>query len=300
MKKKIIFIVIALLIIVALIMFWYIKNINNNNENNQNDKTFKIVTSFYPVYIMAENITNGANNINLSNMAEVNGGCLHNYTLSAKDVKKVENADVFIENGVGIENFTDKLLQLYSNIKIIDSSIGITDIIKDEAEENGHIWTEIENYKYQVKNIANELSKYNKENAEIYTKNANEYIEKLEELNKKYKDELANLSGEKAICLNEAFAYLGKDLNLDMILVETDHEESTLSADKLKDLIDQSKENNIKMIIIGENDNTKNAETIAAETGATIYKLKTGMDGDYSTNSYLDDMEYNLQQLKGK
>ena len=32
-------------------------------------------------------------------MAEVNGGCLHDYTLSTNDVKKFENADVFIENG---------------------------------------------------------------------------------------------------------------------------------------------------------------------------------------------------------
>lgn len=62
-------------------------------------------------------------------------------------MKKFENADVFIENGVGIENFTEKLLQVYSNLKVIDSSTGITDIINDEEEENGHIWTSMENYK---------------------------------------------------------------------------------------------------------------------------------------------------------
>ena len=114
----------------------------------------------------------------------------------------------------------------------------------------------------------------------------------------KYKEELSNLSGEKAICLNEAFAYLCRDLNLDMIMVETDHEESTLSADRLRNLIDQAKESDINIIIIGEDDNTQNAETIASETGAKIYKLKTGLGGDYSENSYLDDMEYNLEILK--
>lgn len=36
-------------------------------------------------------------------------------------------------------------------------------------------------------------------------------------------------------------------------MVETDHEESTLSADKLKELIKQVKESNIQVIIIGEN-----------------------------------------------
>ena len=298
MKKRILIAGIVLFCIVALIVFLCIKNNSRNNEQTQERNNFKIVTSFYPIYIMTENVTKGANNIELSNMAELNGGCLHDYTLSTSDVKKVENADVFIENGVGLENFTEKLLQIYSRVKIIDSSREIQDIINNGEEQNGHIWTSIENYKKQVENIAYELSNYNPENAEIYKKNANVYIEKIEEINNKYKEELGDLSGEKAICLNEAFAYLGRDLNLDMIMVETNHEESTLSADRLKNLIDQSKESNIKIIIIGEDDNMQNAETIASETGAKIYKLKTGMGGDYSENSYLDDMEYNLEQLK--
>lgn len=297
MKKKVLITGIVLFCVVAIIIFLCIKNASRNNEQAQESNKFKIVTSFYPVYIMAENITKGATNIELSNMAEVNGGCLHDYTLSTSDVKKLENADVFIENGAGIENFTDKLLQVYSEVKIIDSSEEIQDIIKEDEEENGHIWTSLENYKKQVVNISEELAKYNPENAEIYTKNAKEYVEKIEEINKKYKEELESVSGKKAICLNEAFAYLGRDLNLDMIMVETNHEESTLSADKLKEIINQAKESNIKVIIIGEDDNTQNAETIAAETGATIYKLKTGMGGDYSENSYINDMEYNLEQL---
>ena len=232
MKKKIIVTGIILFCLVSLIVFLCVKNINKSNEQSSNSNNFKIVTSFYPMYIIAENLTQNAQNIELSNMAEVNGGCLHDYTLSTNDVKKFENADVFIENGVGIENFTEKLLQVYSNLKVIDSSTGITDIINDEEGENGHIWTSMENYKKQVKNIANNLAKYNTENAEIYNRNADEYIEKIEELNRNYKEELSSLSGKKAICLNEAFSYLARDLNLDIIMVETDHEESTLSADK--------------------------------------------------------------------
>lgn len=298
MKKKILITVIVLLCIVALIILLCVKNASRNDKQSQENSNFKIVTSFYPIYIMTLNVTEGANNIELKNMAELNGGCLHDYTLSTTDVKKVENANVFIENGVGIENFTEKLLQIYSRVKIIDSSREIQDIISSGEEQNGHIWTSLDNYKKQVENIAYELSNYNSENADIYNKNANEYIAKIEDLENRYKEELSNLSGEKAICLNEAFEYLGRDLNLDMIMVETDHEESTLSADRLRSLIDQAKASNIKAIIIGEDDNTQNAETIATETGAKIYKLKTGMSGDYSKNSYLDDMEYNLEQLK--
>jgi zinc transport system substrate-binding protein len=264
----------------------------------EEQENFKIVTSFYPIYIMTKNITYGAEDVKLSNMADVNGGCLHDYTLIANDVKKVENADVFIQNGEGIENFIDKILETYSNVNIINSSEGIKELIQDNDEINGHIWTSLENYKKQLENIASKLSEYNSENAEIYNKNKEEYIKKLDELENKYKMELQNLSGENAVCLNEAFAYFGRDLNLDMIMVETDHEESTLSADALREVVNQVKEKNIKIIIIGEGDNTKNAETIEAETGAKTYILKTGLSGDYSLDSYLQDMEYNLEILK--
>lgn len=39
---------------------------NNNNEN------YKIVTSFYPIYIMTYNITDEASNVELTNMADAN------------------------------------------------------------------------------------------------------------------------------------------------------------------------------------------------------------------------------------
>ena len=133
MKKKILIAGIILFCIVALIIFLCIKNASRNEGQVQDNNNFKIVTSFYPVYIITENITKGATNIELSNMAELNGGCLHDYTLSTSDVKKVENADVFIENGVGLENFTEKLLQIYSRVKIIDSSKNIENII-DKGE----------------------------------------------------------------------------------------------------------------------------------------------------------------------
>lgn len=297
-KKRIIIAIIVIVCILALITFLVWKNIEKSNNELEAVNNFKIVTSFYPIYIIAENITNGAENVELSNMAEVNGGCLHDYTLSTNDVKKVENADVFVQNGEGIENFTDKILEIYSNVKIINSSEGIENIIQDGEEVNGHIWTSIDNYITQVKNIAHNLSEYNKENSDIYQNNANEYIAKLEEIKENYNTELSNLSGQKAICLNEAFAYLGKDLNLDMIMVETNHEESTLSADTLKEIIEQSNENDIKIILIGDGDNTKNAKTIASETNANIFQLKTGLGGDYSLDSYLNDLNYNLEVLK--
>ena len=232
-------------------------------------------------------------------MADRNVGCLHDYTLSTTDMKKLEKADVVVQNGLGIENFMDKILNTYSEIKIIDSSKNIISKIEENGEVNNHIWTSLSNYMMQVEEIAKSLSEANPENKEVYEKNKENYIKELKKLQKEYQTELANLNDKKAICLNEAFSYLAKEVGLEIISVETNHEESSLSAEKMKELIEIMKKENIKSILVDKEDNLKSAQTLASETGAKIYELQSGLTGSEENNSYLQIMKENLEILKG-
>ncbi len=291
--------IVLLVIILALVLFASIviyKNITQKPEE-ENDN-FKIVTTFYPIYIMTENITEGATNIELVNMTDTNVGCLHDYTLSTSDMKKIEKADIIIQNGLGLENFMNKILTTYSDIKIIDSSANITDKVEENGEINAHIWTSIANYISQVEEITNKLSIANPENASIYVANKEKYIKKLKELQKEYTEQLENLQSKKAICLNEAIPYLAKEIGLEIISAETDHEESSLSAETMKNLINQMKQENITAILVDSEDNIQSAQTLANETGAKIYQLKSGLTGSMDKDAYLQAMEENLKQLK--
>lgn len=297
MKKHIKYIV-AVIVVILIIVLLVTLNIKRNNQKKEESNITKIVTSFYPMYIMSENLTDGASNVELENMADVNVGCLHDYTLMTEDIKKVENADIFISNGLGMESFINKLIEANSNMKIIDSSKSITNVIKSEEETNPHIWTSIDNYILQVQTISDSLKEYNAENSEVYEKNAEKYVEELTELKNKYKEELAFLEGRRAVCLNEAFEYMGEELGLELLTVQTDHEESTMSAEMLKNIINTVKEENIEIIIIDKNDNEANAETIANETGAKIYKLNSGLTGNLEKDAYIKQMEENIEILK--
>ena len=296
-KGKIIKIIIVILIIVLILGFIIWKNIERNRTISSNEENVKIVTSFYPMYIIAENLTEGAENIELVNMADVNVGCLHDYTLTTEDMKSIENADIFIANGLGMESFIDKIVSSNEEMAIIDSSYQIENLITHNEETNAHIWTNIEKYIQQVTNVKEGLQKYNAENSEIYEKNAEQYIQSLNELKQEYSEKLQTLQGTKAINLNEAFEYLGQELGMEMITIETDHEESTLSAEMLKNIIDTVKEDKIEMIIIDKNDNKTNAETIANETGAKIYELNSVLSGSMEKEAYIVAMEENMKIL---
>ena len=292
MKKRNIIITIAVvLILIAVIV---IGNLNRRDEIESD--SLKIVTSFYPIYIMTLNITNGVENIEVSNMAENYVGCIHDYTLTTTDLKKFENADIFIQNGYDMEQFSQKIIDSYPNVKMVDSSTKITDFVQDGEEVNPHFWTSIDNYMLQVEAITDGLKKLDSSNSELYEQNKNTYIQKLQELKSNY--EGFNFEGNSVVSLNESFSYLFKFIGVDETLIETDHEQSALSAETVRDVIEEVKNSGIKAIVIGQNDDDQNANLIASETGATVYRLNDAMSGDGSLDSYINTMKENLEILK--
>ena len=57
---------------------------------------FRIVTSFYPMYLATINITDGVNGVEVYNMTKPQTGCLHDYQLMTEDMKTLEKAEEVI------------------------------------------------------------------------------------------------------------------------------------------------------------------------------------------------------------
>ena len=225
-------------------------------------------------------------------------GCLHDYTLSTLDMKKIENANIFIQNGLDLEEFMNKIIETNQNLNIINSSTEVTNTLKNNENINPHIWTSIENYIKQVETISKELCIYNSENSKIYTENCQKYVDSLKQLKAKYDMQLSKLKLQKVICLDEALVYLANSINMETTYIETNHEESTLSADTMKNIIEKMKQENIKLIFTSEENNLNNAQALANETGAQIVELNSAISGENDKNAYLDAMTKNLEILK--
>ena len=117
-----------------------------NNYSNSQDK-LKISTSFYPIYIMTINIVDGVPGVSVDNIADQNIGCLHDFQLQADDVKAIENSDLFIVNGAGMESFLDDLIKEQPNLSIIDSSKDI-DLIYDEHYHDCSLYNANQEHNY--------------------------------------------------------------------------------------------------------------------------------------------------------
>lgn len=271
------------------------------------DNNLKFVTSCYPVYIMALNLTDNIEGVEISNMTEKHSGCLHNFQLQSEDLKQIEKSSAFIISGAGMESFLDKVIKESPNVKIIDSSEGI-ELIKDDDcdcedehchhEYNPHIWVSISNYIKQVENIAKGLAKIDPAHSEQYKKNADTYIEKLNALKNKMHSELSGIKNKNIITFHEAFPYFAKEFGLNIAGVITHEPDNDPNAKELMDIIEVANNLGIKALFVEPQYPSTAAKIVSHETDIKIYTLDPGANGYSFKDAYLKIMEKNLEVLK--
>ena len=64
----------------------------------------RVVTTFFPVYVAALNVTDGVKGVQVVNLAKEHVGCLHDYRLTAGDMRELERADILLASGAGMES----------------------------------------------------------------------------------------------------------------------------------------------------------------------------------------------------
>ena len=282
---------------------------NNSAESNnsiESNNKLTIVTSFYPMYISTLNIVKDIPDVEVINMTAPQTGCLHDYSLSTKDLKTLSSADIFVINGAGMESFLDDVIDEYSDLKIIEASNGIsliedTDHDEHEHDVNPHVWVSISKNIEEVSNIAKELSAFDPNHASEYEANADAYIAKLENLRTEMHAALDNVNNKDIISFHEAFPYFAEEFNLNIAGVIEVEPDSEPSAKEVENIISIINEKNIKALFTEPQYSSKIADTIAKETGASIYTLDPIVTGDANEDAYDDyivKMQENLNTLK--
>ena len=278
----------------------------------QGDETV-IVATFYPMYVFAQNVAAGIEGVRVENMADQSVGCLHDYQLQTRDMVTLDGADALIINGGGMEQFMDKVLSLREDLPVIDASEGITflpamhshhhdeyeeDDEHDEHEEvNPHVWLDPAMAAVQVKNIADGLAQADPAHAQAYKENGEKYIEKLNTLDAEIASELAPFAGRQIITFHEAFTYFAQAYGLEVAGVIANEPGQDPSTREIAQTCDLVSEKGIGTLFVEPQYPQKAAETIARETGASMYTLDPVVSGDGTPESYENIMRENARIL---
>lgn len=284
---------------------------NNNNEalsdSAQTQGKITVFTTIFPVYDFAKNI--GGQRAEVINLIPV-GADPHSWEPSPQDMAKLQQADVFIYCGAGIEPWIDTVLNSFGTTKplLVDSSIGVELLTGNGHHDHHHnhnvdphIWLDPLNAQIQVNNITEALIKADPANAEYYRQNQANYSDKLNQLDQEYRQKLASVPNKKFVTSHAAFGYLAKRYGLEQIPLRGLSPEVEPSPARLAEVVRLCRENDISYIFFENLISDKVSNTIAREIGGgTLVLHPLGgitKEQQKQKQDYISLMKENLNNL---
>lgn len=261
------------------------------------NQSLRVVTSFYPVYVAVLNVTAGITGVEVSNLASPHVGCLHDYQLTAGDVRRLADADLLLVNGAGMEPFLGKVAQQSPGVRVVGVSEGIALL-----DDNPHVWVSLEGARRQTENIAAALAAAAPDRADAFRANASAYSASLSALEEKMRAALAPYAGTPIVTFHQAFPYFARDFDLDLAGEIEREPGAEPSARELADTVKLVRERKVKALFAEPQFPDKSAQVVARETGVRVYSLDpvvTGpSDPEEARGAYLRAMEKNLEVLQ--
>jgi zinc transport system substrate-binding protein len=264
------------------------KNINNGEEK------VNVTVSISPIKEFTELI--GGDKVKVTSLIADNVEP-HDVDLKPRDFEKLTKSELFIYNGLGMEDWLEQVKEQISEdkIKYVDTSEN-GNPIKTDGKTDPHQWLSLKEAINQCNNIKNALEEVDPKNKTYYEENYEKVKTDFEELYNEYLPKFQSLEHKNFVTSHEAFGYLCRDFGLEQQALNDLFGEGELTAKKIEDLVKYCNDNGVTTIFSEEEDSQKEANTLAKEINGEVkplYTLETKVEG----KSYLEVMKINLEEI---
>lgn len=300
----------------------------------------RVLVSTFPVYQLTRNITTGSERVQVELMIPAQMGCPHDYALTPQDMRKLAEAQVFVVNGLGLEEFLGQPLKTANpTLQVVDSSAGITEVLhygdEDGEEEehhhghghdahgrghdhhhdhdhdhdgqghvhhagpNPHLFASPRMAALQVANIARALTILVPEEGELFKRNAQAYVQKLEALDAAFRQLGKRLANTRIVTQHGVFDYLARDMGLEIVAVVASHPGQEPSAAEVLELVQTIREKKAGALFTEPQYPDAMGKTLARESGIAVAVLDPVANGPEGAglDYYEKTMRTNLQTL---
>lgn len=293
------------------------------------------VTSFYPVYLLADAVAEGVDGVTVQNLTENHSGCLHDYTLTTKDMRLLARAELLLINGGEMELFLTKTADDYENLTIVNTSEGYQflegvehshDHDEDKEQEahdheheheheheseavsevehhhavNGHLWLDIDGYLLQLSAVEEALVKMNPAGEAGYRENAAACRKELSALKEEFSLAKQKLAGIETVVFHEGFVYLLRMLGMEAVHCLAMDADTQISAGEAAEIVEECKLHGIA-VLFAEAEYVDNiSETFGGETESVVVALDALTGGEKSETpimTYCNGMRNNLNAI---
>lgn len=295
----------------------------------------KVVCATAPLYDWTRQITKGTTSTDAKLIID-KGTDLHSFQPSAADIIAIKNADVLVFVGGesdewirdAIKETTNKNQKVVCLMDVLKDSIVEEEVVEgmqdedehdhdhdehhdkdheDHDHEEGpeydeHIWMSLRLAAKSCKAIEEALSSVAKNDASKFKANLDEYVSKLEALDKQYGEAVKSARLDTMVVADRyPFRYLAEDYKLKYSAAFVGcSAETEASFETVKFLANKVKELDSKTILTIENSDGKIAKTVIETSGKTDVKVEAldSMQSCGAELDYLKVMTGNLEKLK--
>ncbi len=271
-----------------IISIFFVLSLLPSCTQEQSDK-LQVYVSFYAIEDFAREI--GGDKIDVINLVQT--GEPHDFEISATQMAKLLNSDLFIYSGTidsWAQDISDSAAHEGCLVLKADGNINLNN------HHDPHIWLNPDIAIAQMEQICNALCEIDENNKDFYTNNLNGAKEKCDLLKQKINSSKDKTNSHTIITAHGAYAHLLDLLGITQLSIEGIHSEGDPTAAQMAKIIDFARENNIKHIFVSPNENSKSAQGVANEVGAKIVYLDS-LEVNNQNGGYFNAMEKNIEEI---
>lgn len=282
--------------IISLLSLLTLAACSGTNDKEDDKNRLKVTATFYPLAYLSQEI--GGDFVNVTQITP--GGVEpHDYEPTPQDLATIQNSQVFIMHGYGIDVWAENIINdlKAKNITVTEAGKNVEVVANDP-----HVWLNPTKFQKEAEAIRDAFVQADPAHAQEYKLNATGLISDLIALDREYREGLTDCKVRKIVTSHDAFGYLAQTYNFENLAIAGISPEEEPSPKRLAELTDFARNNNIKYIFFEELVSPKIAETLAAEVGAQSLVLNPieGLTEKQQAKSenYLVLMQRNLYNLR--
>ncbi|MGW2744845.1 metal ABC transporter substrate-binding protein [Streptomyces sp. NPDC001450] len=278
-----------------------------------NTSRFDVVASFYPMAFLAERI--GGSHVHVTTLTSP-GQEPHDLEISPQQIAGLGESDAVLYLKNLQPSVDDAVAQSPVQTKIDAASLTTLEEHGNEVgghaaahdthegEESGgkdpHIWLDPVRYAQVAEGVGKAFEKADPNHAADYRKNTAALVKKLDDLNTRFKDGLANSRTKVFITTHAAFGYLAERYGLTEEAINGLDPESEPSAARVKDLETMAKADGVTTVFYETLVSDRTAKTVAGDAGLRTDVLDPleGITKKSRGTDYFSVQEANLKALQ--
>jgi zinc/manganese transport system substrate-binding protein/manganese/iron transport system substrate-binding protein len=224
------------------------------------------------------------------------------YEPKPDDAKKLADAQLIVSNGVGLDDFLNRILSSGGGSAarlVLGDGLPTIDI---DGEPNPHFWLDptIVKNGYLPK-VVEALSALSPADRPAFTANAAAYGSQLDALDAELQAQVATIPQEnrKLVTFHDAFPYFARHFGFQLVGVVLANVGQEPNAAELAALVEKVKAAHVKAVFSEAQFNPKLSQTLADEAGITtvVTTLYNDALGPAPADSYPGMMRWNITQI---